>query len=93
MTVIVILLLVLVVGVVVFEIISERKAKKEIENMTVHNFENKYKVLVERADQLAIAQFLKRHILFILKHQDEVKAILLKYQINTEVKQDDRSDN
>ena len=93
MTVLVIVITIILIGVVVFELIAEHKAKKEIESMTTENFEKKYKLLAERGNQLEIAQFLKRHILFIMKHQDEVKAILLKYQIKQEATQNDRTDN
>ena len=93
MTVIVICISVILIGVVIFEIIDEHKAKKEIKSMNPERFEKKYKILAEKGNQLEIAQFLKRHILFIIKHQDEVKAILLKYQIKQEATQNDRTDN
>ena len=93
MTVLIIIITIIIIGVVVFELIAEHKAKKEIENMTAENFEKKYRLLAEKGNQLEIAQFLKRHILFIIKNQDEVKAILLKYQIKQEGTQNDKRDN
>lgn len=82
MNILVIIITTILIGVVAFELIEEHKAKKEIESMNAENFEKKYRLLAEKGNQLEIAQFLKRHILFIIKNQDEVKAILLKYQIN-----------
>lgn len=57
-------------------ILSAVFKRKEVQNMTIEKFKEKCDTLIKRKDGIALANFLKRHLVFCMTHAKEVEPYL-----------------
>ncbi len=57
-------------------ILSAVFKRKEVQNMTIEKFKEKCDTLIRRKDGIALANFLKRHLVFCMTHAKEVEPYL-----------------
>lgn len=57
-------------------VVSAVLKRKEVQNMTIDKFKEKCNALIARKDGIALATFLKRHLVFAMTHAKEVEPYL-----------------
>lgn len=57
-------------------ILSAVFKRREVQNMTIDKFKEKCDALIARKDGIALATFLKRHLVFAMTHSKEVEPYL-----------------